>query len=226
MAAEGYLARVDLAFACFGALVIVGAAATARALSTRRLLALFLIAGSFGLLTQAVGTDSGAWRYRNPAGGYFFVFFAFGFGSVFDFGVVRALSARRHSLPPIAAVAALGAVLVLGAVGLLKAAPPRWTLGFGIYYATLVVASVGFVRRARPFTTVWSLLVGAAFGLVSESLGARAGLWQFASEGTWVAGMPPLWLVATSWPLETLLHFGLAAAAAREPIEIGSAGAD
>jgi hypothetical protein len=100
MAAEGYLTRVDVAFAAFVVVVLGGALASAVCfLSTPRLLALFSAAGLFGLATQAVGTGVGAWRFSGTS--RYYVFFAFGVGSLFNFGLVRILARQleRARLP-------------------------------------------------------------------------------------------------------------------------------
>jgi hypothetical protein len=106
-----------------------------------------------------------------------------------------------------------GVVLLVAAVVLLGHNGYAHDARFWVYYAILVGFTVLFAATARTQTIVAVVLVSAGFGALAEWLGARAGLWAYASGSV----VPPLWLVAVSWPLEGLLHFGLSAIVAGEP---------
>ena len=208
---EGYLARVDVWFALFGVVVLAGAAiASLRFLSTRRWLALFCTAGAFGLVTQRVGVGVGAWHYTNHAGTYGFVFFAFGFGSLFIYGVASLLTnfflPRRLPHPPVS----VALVILLGALVLFAGTGYGANRAFALYYAALIAFALLFSALARTQTIVAVALASAGFGLLAESLGAHSHLWQFEGHG------PPLWLIAISWPFEGILHFGLSSLLVRE----------
>jgi uncharacterized protein (DUF362 family) len=212
MAAEHDLHRVDPPFAAFAFVVLLGAVGTSlRLVTPRRWLALFGVAGGFGLVTQSVGVAVGAWSYPS---GYGFVFFAFGFGSLTIYGVAtliaHALVPRRLHRPWLGPLLVLLPALMVayGARGYVS------HLSFVAYYAFLVLFALFYSLLARTQTIVAIMLAGAAFGAFAETLGARSTLWRFAGP------LPPAWLVLGSWPLEALLHVGFSALLARGHFEL------
>ncbi|HEX4457823.1 MAG TPA: DUF362 domain-containing protein, partial [Polyangia bacterium] len=212
MAVEHDLQRVDLPFAAFAAVVLVGAVGTSlRLVTPRRWLALFATAGAFGLATQAVGVRVGAWSYPS---GYGFVFFAFGFGSLTIYGIAtviaHALVPRRLHVTWLGSLIVCIPALVVAIGGRVYVSH----LSYVAYYAFLVLFALFYSLLARTQTIVAIMLAGATFGAFAETLGARSTLWRFSG------AHPPLWLVLGSWPLESLLHIGLSALLARAHFEL------
>lgn len=216
MGIEGYLGRIDASFGLFATVVFAGAAvASAYRLSTRRLVVLLGVAGSAGLCTQGVGTGIGAWSYPADIGTYAFVFFAFGVGSVFTYGAVELLAPW---LPGDGrATTAVARVVVLGLVAFgihdIRGTSIDTTPWLVVYYGVLVTWAVVMTTVARGQTVVALVVVGALYGAVAETLGARSGLWAFPSP--W----PPAWLMLVSWPLEVMFHYGVSAVATREAVD-------
>jgi uncharacterized protein (DUF362 family) len=219
LAAEGYLRDVDLMFAIFSAVVLGGAAVTSlRFVSTRRWLALFFTAGVFGLATQFVGVRAGAWSYPNAPHSYWFVFFCFGFGSLFIYGLATLISYRlpRHAARP------LGPILIaipVAAVAIGAHSYAAFNI-FTAYYLWLFIFGFFYSLLARWQTIAAVLLAGCAFGALAETLGAHSHLWRFYGADASGTGLPPAWLVAGSWPLESLLHVGLSALIARAHFDL------
>ncbi len=218
LAVEGYLRKVDLAFALFGILVTLGAALSSlRLLSTRRFVALFLVAGIAGLVTQAVGVRAGAWTYTNRAHSYVFVFFAFGLGSLFIYGLATGLNfllPRLHARwLGVALVAVPTAAVLVGARGLFALDP------FTAYYTALILFAFTYALLARWQTIAAVFAAAVAFGALAETLGAHSGLWRFYADRPGGA-LPPAWLLVGSWPLEALLHVGLSALVTREHFDL------
>lgn len=212
MAAEHDLHRVDLPFAGFALVVLLGAiGASLRLVTPRRWATLFAIAGAFGLATQSVGVRVGAWSYPS---GYGFVFFAFGFGSLTIYGVATVIA---HALVPRSLHRPWLGPLVVLVPALIVAYGGRAYVShssFVAYYAFLVLFALFYSLLARTQTIVAIMLAGAAFGTFAELLGAHSTLWRFSGP------LPPLWLLAGSWPLESLLHVGLSALLARDHFEL------
>jgi uncharacterized protein (DUF362 family) len=210
VAAEGYLGKIDLGFALFAGVIFAGASISSLwVIPRRRWYALVMVAGLAGLCTQWVGTHAGIFRYTNAHQSYAFVYFAFAMGSLFIFGLSTVLVnwVLPHMLHR--RIASLGLLLLCAGLlvtgGLGRGAGPI----FVVYYAALTLFAVVFAGVARAQTVIAVALSAMLFGALAETLGATSNLWQF--EGTAAANLPPLWLVVVSWPLESLLHFGLSA---------------
>ena len=207
---EGYLERIQLPFALLtGAIALYDVWIAGFEISLRRLLYMALVAAVAGYLTQVVGVNHGFWRYTGPYQSYFFVPFTFIFAAICLYGLTttwferlfRALHDYKPRWPNL--------LLVLGLfAGLLATVPhPLGELGysFWIYYGALALFGLAASLRMN-FKTALSLTIASwLIGGLSETLGARSGLWLFEDDRTY----PPVFLVLASWPLEFLLHYSL-----------------
>ena len=220
MVKDGYLGLVHWPFALYIGVVSLAALwFGAFELSRRRLLALVLVAGGSGWLTQVVGADvQGVWTYQGPHGTYSFVPTMFAFAATFAYGLtvlwigphVRRVIRYLPRWP--GALAALAPFAVLA----VASAPYRHgpEIEFWAYYVVLGLFAV-YVATLMDLATLLTLMASAVVvGVASESLGAASGVWTFTGRG-WV---PPAYLVLGSWPLEIILHYGLSGLLAKESL--------
>lgn len=214
---EGYLDKITIGFALFGAAMLALAAYFAAfELGTRRLLWLAIIAGGGGYLTQVVGaTRGGFWHYPPPSATYYFVPFVFAIASIVACGLAGAAIGprlRAHLRRP---ARTYNALVVLAVFGLLLAlAGGAHDRAFWLYYGAKLLACLYLALRMPLASLLAALLGGLVVGAAAELAGSRAGLWTFATP----SGLPPAWLVLGSWPLEVLVHYGLSGVLARESL--------
>jgi len=218
LARHGYLGLVNVAFILFGAAVLVfDVWQVSFELSTRRFLWLIAVASTAGYATQVVGsTIQGAWIYPPPHQ-YGYVRAMFVVAAVGVYGLtVGLLAPLARRLVPLRSrklnfvlVAALGVLFVV-----LGRDDRHGEAAVWIYYGLLFA----FALYAAALTNLGTLLGIAVSAIVvgglAEWLGARSGLWAYRRTGT----VPPAYLVLASWPLESILHYGLSGILARESL--------
>ncbi len=217
--AEGYLSLLDWPFLLYVVAVTLGGLwFGAFELSRKRLLFMVLVAELSGYLTQVVGSDvEGVWRYEGPRGTYYFVCTMFAFAAVFAYGLtalvigpwVRKHLRYRPRWLNVIVVAGVFAVLAFGSHPYRGHGEPA----FWIYYGALGLFAAYASLLMDLGTLVTLVAVAMGIGIVSETLGASSGVWQFTGMRPW---LPPAYLVFGSWPLEIILHYGLSGILARE----------
>jgi len=223
LVAEGYGDRVSLGFAAFGTVMAALAGYVAAfELSTRRLALLAVIAGAGGYLTQVVGaTWRGAWSYGAPRHTFYFVPFTFVVASLVAYGLTQLVIGprlRRWLRRPSRACNPLVVLAVFGLLIGLAGVPADHGGVFWLYYSAKVVLCIYVALRMPVSTLLAVLLSGLIVGAAAELAGARAALWTFSTP----SGLPPAWLVLGSWPLESLVHYGLSGVLARESLIVGA----
>jgi len=211
LVAEGYASLVRLPFLVYVIVVALGALwFAAFEVSRKRLVAIFVVAGSSGYLTQYVGaTLDDVWEYAGVHHTYYFVPAMFVFASTLAYGLTSLTIGPR--LRPIfkkyrrgANLAVVGVVVL---VLLVTSVQYRGGPAFYAYYGALSLFAL-YASVLMDLGTLVSLILAALIvGMLSESLGAASGLWRFTGTG-W---RPPAYLVLGSWPLEIILHYGLSA---------------
>jgi uncharacterized protein (DUF362 family) len=218
LARHGYLGLVNLAFILFGLTVLAfDVWQVSFELSRRRFLWLVGVASTAGYATQVVGsTIQGAWTYPPPHHfGYVRAMFVVAAVGVYGLTVALFAPLARRLVP--VRSRKLNFVLV-GALGVLFVVLGRddrhGEAAVWIYYGLLFA----FALYAAALTDLGTLLGLVASAIVvgglAEWLGARSGLWAYQRTGT----VPPAYLVFTSWPLESILHYGLSGILARESL--------
>jgi uncharacterized protein (DUF362 family) len=219
--AEGYAGRVSVPFAIYG-LVMIGAAGyfAAFEVTTRRLVALAAIAAAGGYLTQVMGaTLGGFWSYPPPRHTYYFVPATFALASLVAYGITRtilgSLMRRLVRTPARAANPLIVMAVFLLLVIFSRDERARQGGAFWLYYGGKALICVYIGLRMNAATLLAVLVSGALVGTSAELAGSRSGLWTF---GGTPPGLPPLWLVLGSWPLEVLVHYGLSGIVVRESL--------
>jgi len=215
---EGYLGLVGVGFVLYGALVFafdlwhVGFE-----MSTRRFVWLAVVAATAGYATQVVGsTIQDAWTYPHPHR-YGFVRAMFVLAAILAYGLTVSFvaPALRRLIPVRTRKANFVLVTALFAIFVVAGRDDRHgEVAVWLYYGFLYAFAL-YVAALTNLATLLGLVGSAvAIGFVSESLGAHTGLWTFTRTGTW----PPAYLVAASWPLEIIFHYGLSGLLARESL--------
>jgi hypothetical protein len=219
MWAEGYIGLVNRGFIVFG--LVMGAVALITAalwLTRQRFIALALVAGVGGYVTQYIGaTLGGIWSYPPPDHTFFYVpptfvvasLAAFGLISKFAGPALQRLIRTRSRMVNVLIVALLILSLVL------LTTPYRQGQGvpFWIYYGIMTAVAFYGAMRMDTAGLLAVFICGGVVGSCAEIMGARSGLWTFDHDPSW---LPPLWLAITSWPLEVMTHVTLSGLFARE----------
>lgn len=216
--AEGYAPLLRWPFGVYSGLVLATVIWVAFFdITTKRLVALVLVSGALGLLTQWVGaSENRFWSYARPS--HWLVAPMFMCAATMAYGLTVAvlvpllrrvgLARKLRPLPALVLLVAPLGVLVLDAPGPQLTSPTS----FWIYYGLL--ALVAWSVAVLVDVASWVALACAAViaGAASETLGAASGLWSFSHQRFW----PPAFLLFGSWPLEIVTHWGLSALLARE----------
>lgn len=222
LVAEGYAGRVSAAFAVYGVVMVSLAAYFATfEVSTRRLIAMAVVAGVGGYLTQVVGaTLGGFWSYPPPRHSYGFVPATFVLASLVAYGLTQVwlgpllrrrirLGARMANPLIVLAVFALLVTLSRGERARLGTGTAFW-----LYYGIKLLVCLYLSLRMHTAALVSVLLSGALIGTSAELAGESSGLWAFTGDD----GLPPAWLLLGSWPLEVLVHYGLSGVLVHEAL--------
>jgi len=203
-------------FVAYSGLVLVSIAWVAFFdITTKRLLALLLVSGGLGLVTQWVGSSrNGFWSYASD---YWFAAPMFMCASTLAYGLTLSLVPllRRWGLArKLGALPGLGLALLPLAVLALDAPGPALTgpAVFWAYYGLLAAVAWGLAVSVDLATWVALAIAGMLVGTASEILGATSELWRFRDHHPW----PPAFLLLSSWPLEVMAHWTLSALVARE----------
>jgi uncharacterized protein (DUF362 family) len=218
LALHGYLDRVNLAFALFGlAVLLFDVWQVSFEYSTRRFLWLVVVASTAGYATQVVGsTIQGAWTYPPPHQ-YGYVRAMFVLAAVGVYGLTVALLAplARRLVPLRSRKLNFVLVVTLGVLFVLLGRDDRHgEAAVWIYYGLLFAFAL-YAAALTNLATLLGLVASAIIvGGLAEWLGARSGLWAYQRTGT----VPPAYLVLASWPLESILHYGLSGILARESL--------
>lgn len=220
MALEGTIGLVHWQFIVFGVVVgLLGIWYAAFEISTKRLVALMVVAGLSGYCTQVVGsTVQGVWTYPGATGSYFFVISMFACVSTAAYGLVSLkvgpwVRTKITFLPRrfnVAIALGLGVILLAFSAQYGSLHEPL----FLVYYGALILFAVYAAFLMDLGTMISVVLVALVVGGLSEVLGASSGIWTF-SKTPW---LPPAYLVLGSWPLEVLLHYGLSGVLTKEKL--------
>ncbi|MFQ5924607.1 MAG: hypothetical protein ACE5IE_01245 [Dehalococcoidia bacterium] len=212
LAIEGYLPKINLPFGIILGIVFLFDLWVATQISTKRLVALILVASIAGYLTQVVGsTSSHIWIYDGKYNSYVFVAFIFALSAIAMFGMSVRIFGRLLAKLKIPSSRILGPILVIAIFALLIATlgVHRSNVGapFWIFYVFLFSFAIYASLNMRLGTLLGLCIAAWIVGNLGEFLGSQSQLWTFPLN----LNYPPIFLVFGSWPLEFVLHYSLSA---------------